>query len=198
MKQLSQGAEAKIYLDKEIIKDRFAKTYRIEEIDISLRKCRTRRETKVLDRLSQIDFPAPRLIDSDDKGMKIRMEYLNGKKVRDILEGSDYRKICKEVGRLIAMMHDNGIIHGDLTTSNMIFTDKVNFIDFGLSYFSDKIEDKAVDLHLLRQALESKHYKIWEPCFKAALEGYEKSINAKETIKRLDKVEQRGRNKQKS
>ena len=149
MKQLSQGAEAKIYLDKDIVKDRFKKSYRLEEIDTKLRKFRTRRETKILTKLHEINFPVPKLIESDDKSMKIKMEYLDGKKVRDMLEESDYKKICKEIGKLIAVMHDNGIIHGDLTTSNMVFTDKVNFIDFGLSYFSDRTEDKAVDLFLL-------------------------------------------------
>jgi TP53 regulating kinase-like protein len=198
MKQLSQGAEAKIYLDNEIVKDRFKKSYRLEEIDTKLRKFRTRREAKILTKLSEINFPVPELIESDDKEMKIRMEFLDGKKVRDILEESDYKKMCKEIGKLIAIMHDNGVIHGDLTTSNMVFTDKVNFIDFGLSYFSDKVEDKAVDLHLLRQALESKHHKVWEDCFKAALEGYKTSENYKATITRLEKVEARGRNKQKS
>jgi TP53 regulating kinase-like protein len=198
MKQLSQGAEAKIYLDKDIVKDRFKKSYRLEEIDTKLRKFRTRRETKILTKLHEINFPVPKLIESDDKSMKIKMEYLDGKKVRDMLEESDYKKICKEIGKLIAVMHDNGIIHGDLTTSNMVFTDKVNFIDFGLSYFSDRTEDKAVDLHLLRQALESKHYRVWEDCFKAALKGYEKSEDYKTTMTRLEKVEARGRNKQKS
>ena len=119
--------------------------------------------------------------------------------MRDILEKSDYKKISEEIGEKIAVMHDKGIIHGDLTTSNMIFSNgKVYLIDFGLSFFSDKIEDREVDLHLLRQALESKHYKLWEKCFKSALKGYEKSKFAEQTIKRLEKVELRGRNKQKS
>ena len=73
---------------------------------------------------------------------------------------------------------------------------KIFFIDFGLSFFSDKTEDKAVDLHLLKKALESKHYKIFEECFKAALEGYKKSDNYEAIIKRFQIVEKRGRYKE--
>ena len=93
-------------------------------------------------------------------------------------------------------MHNNNIIHGDLTTSNMILENEIYFIDFGLSFFSDKTEDKAVDLHLLRHALESKHHKIFEKSFKAVLNGYKsKCRKYNETIKRLEKVESRGRYK---
>jgi Kae1-associated kinase Bud32 len=91
-----------------------------------------------------------------------------------------------------------GIIHGDLTTSNMILNSEVFFIDFGLSFFSEKVEDKAVDLHLLRQALESKHYKVWEECFTAVRQGYEGTANDAELVlKRLEVVESRGRYKRK-
>ncbi|HLC62675.1 MAG TPA: O-sialoglycoprotein endopeptidase, partial [Candidatus Nanoarchaeia archaeon] len=80
------------------------------------------------------------------------------------------------------------------TTSNMIYSKEIYFIDFGLSFFSEKAEDKAVDLHLLKEALESKHYKIWEECFKSVLEAYKKEANKSgETLKRLEAVEKRGR-----
>ena len=70
---------------------------------------------------------------------------------------------------------------------------EIYFIDFGLSFFSQKIEDKAVDLHLLKQALESKHYKIWEKCFKEVLEGYKAAKDYNEVMARFEKVEKRGR-----
>ena len=80
----------------------------------------------------------------------------------------------------------------------MILDKEIYFIDFGLSFFSNKIEDKAVDLHLLRQALESKHYKIWEKAFESVLFGYKsKAQDAKEILARFEKVEERGRNKTK-
>ena len=72
---------------------------------------------------------------------------------------------------------------------------KVYFIDFGLGYISKKIEDKAVDIHLLKQALEAKHFKNWEVLFKSFLKGYSKSKDYKEVIERLKKVEARGRYK---
>jgi len=198
MKKISQGAEAKLYLtDNKIIKDRFRKDYRIKEIDKKLRKSRTRREAKLFDKLSAIDFPSPGLIKSDDKE-KIIMEFIKGPKIRDILEKENHQKLSEEIGKKIAILHNNNIIHGDLTTSNMILNKEIYFIDFGLSFFSHKIEDKAVDLHLLKQALESKHYKIWEKCFKAALKGYKKEgKDAHEVLERLEKVEKRGRYKAK-
>ena len=194
MKLIGKGAEAELYQDKDkVIKKRISKGYRIKELDNTLRKSRTRREAKVLQKLPK-EIPAPELIHMDDKNMDIDMTYVKGEKVRDILDNN--LSICKEIGEKIAIMHNAGIIHGDLTTSNMIFNNKVYFIDFGLSYFSEKIEDKAGDLHLMRQALESKHYKVYEKAFEQVLKGYKfKSNNFKAIIERLEKVEARGRNK---
>ncbi len=196
MKKIAQGAEAKIFLaDSKIIKDRFKKDYRIEEIDTRLRKSRTKRESKIFDKLASINFPSPRLIRTDKKE-KIEMEFIEGPKVRDILEEKDYKKLSEEIGKKLAILHNNNIIHGDLTTSNMILNKEIYFIDFGLSYASHKIEDKAVDLHLLKQALESKHYKIWEDCFNSAIEAYKKeSEQSDEILNRLETVEGRGRYK---
>lgn len=199
MKQIGDGAEAIIYLDKDIIKHRIEKSYRHKDIDIKLRKFRTRRESKILKKLEQLNFPAPKLIKTDEKEMKIVMEYINAPRLRDALEKKDHKKLCKEIGEKIAFLHNNDIIHGDLTTSNMLLTteppNKLYFIDFGLSFFSKRLEDKAVDLHLLRQALESKHHKIWEDCFSSILKGYKKAQDYKEILNRFKKVESRGRYK---
>ena len=199
MKQkIDSGAEATIYLDgTKIIKDRLKKEYRHPEIDNKLRKSRTRREAKVLDKLKAIDFPAPTLHDMCDKAMQLRMDMIQGNKIRDILY-KDPAALSEEMGKKIGILHANDIIHGDLTTSNMILEKEIKFIDFGLSFFSNKVEDKAVDLHLLRQALESKHYEIWEKCFEAALRGYkETNPDSRLVLSRLEKVESRGRNKHK-
>ncbi|MBW3015721.1 Kae1-associated serine/threonine protein kinase [Candidatus Woesearchaeota archaeon] len=194
---IGQGAEATLYKDGDIVrKERFVKAYRIKEIDDKLRKSRTRREAKVIQKLTEIGFPGPSLNLMDDKGMKIEMSFVNGKKLRDVLH-NNHKELSKEIGRKLAILHKNDIIHADLTTSNMILDDQIYFIDFGLSFFSTKVEDKACDLHLLRQALESKHYQIYDECFEAVLEGYKEYEGAGEVIKRLDKVEKRGRNKSK-
>jgi len=193
MKQISSGAEAIIYKDENIIKDRVKKDYRIPEIDVPLRQFRTRRESKVLTRLEEIGFSAPKLVKTDRKSI-IEMEEIPGEKVRNVL----IPKMCKEIGKKIAILHNNNIVHGDLTTSNMILNKEVYLIDFGLSKFSEKIEDKAVDIHLFRQALESKHDQIWEECYKIFLDEYKKNADrSKEIMTRLDKIELRGRNKSK-
>ena len=192
---ISKGAEAEIYLEEgKIIKNRISKRYRIKELDLALRKFRTKREAKIMTRLPA-EISHPQLLKTDDTA--IEMTYLQGKKVRDILDSN--LDLCEEIGEKVALMHNAGIIHGDLTTSNMIlFKGKIYLIDFGLSFFSRKTEDKAVDLHLLYQALESKHYKVVEKAFKLILKGYSsKSHNFNEIMIRFHQVQQRGRNKSK-
>jgi TP53 regulating kinase-like protein len=194
MEKISQGAEAVIYRDgASIIKERVAKTYRLPIVDDMLRGFRTRREAKVIAKLNALGVPTPMLEKMDDKTMKITMEYIDGVKLRDCLT----KKYSYDIGKTIATMHANDIIHGDLTTSNMILKNgKVYFIDFGLSFFSKKAEDKAVDLHLLKRALDSKHHEISEECFAEALRGYtENYADSAAVLKRLELVEKRGRNK---
>jgi Kae1-associated kinase Bud32 len=193
-KLIAQGAEAKLFLENnKIIKNRFPKSYRIKGIDEKLRGVRTRREAKVLGKLEALGFPVPKILKNDEKENLV-IEKIDGRLIKDILEKSDYRKLCAEIGKKIAILHNNSIIHGDLTTSNMIFNKQTYFIDFGLSFFSDKAEDRAVDLHLLKEGLESKHFRIWESCFKSALDSYKKEARkSKETLKRLEAVEKRGR-----
>ena len=193
-KLIAQGAEAKLFLeDDKIIKQRFQKTYRVKEIDDTLRGFRTRREAKILQKLAAISFPSPKLIKNDEKENLV-IEKINGKLIKDVLGMPDYEKLCEEIGEKIAILHSNSIIHGDLTTSNMIMAGEIFFIDFGLSFFSEKAEDRAVDLHLLKEALESKHYKIWEEAFKIVLDAYKKEAKKSgETLKRLEAVEKRGR-----
>ncbi|MBI2659863.1 Kae1-associated serine/threonine protein kinase [Candidatus Woesearchaeota archaeon] len=195
---IAQGAEAKLFLeDNRILKQRFPKKYRIKQIDEKLRGFRTRREAKILQKLEAINFPAPRLISNDEKENLV-IENVRGNLVKDILEKSDYKKLCSDIGKKVAILHNNLIIHGDLTTSNMIFNKEIYFIDFGLSFFSEKAEDRAVDLHLLKEGLESKHYRIWEKCFRCALEAYKKEAKKSvETLKRLEIVEKRGRYRRK-
>lgn len=197
MKIIAQAAEAVIKTDGEkVVKERIKKGYRIGEIDDELRKRRTRSEAKTISKINKL-IPSPKIISYDDKSMTIEMEFIKGEKISDVLEKKDYKKLCRIIGKQVAILHNHNIVHGDLTTSNFILSDnKVYFIDFGLSQHSTKVEDKAVDLHLLRQALESKHYTIWEECFKSVLEAYKaEAKQGKETIKRLHIVEKRGRYK---
>ncbi|PIN87040.1 Kae1-associated kinase Bud32 [Candidatus Woesearchaeota archaeon CG10_big_fil_rev_8_21_14_0_10_44_13] len=201
MNLIAQGAEAKLFAENgEILKQRFEKAYRHPLIDMRLRKCRTRQEARLLERLALMNFPSPRLADFSDKSMEIRMQQINGVLLKDVLH-EKHLEFSNEIGRRVAELHNKNIIHGDLTTSNMMLdsSNRINFIDFGLSFISDKAEDKAVDLHLLKQALESKHYLIFEECFNTALDAYkEHGINSELVMQRLEKVESRGRNKRKN
>jgi len=194
---ISQGAEAIIIREgNNIVKNRISKSYRLEELDKKLRQFRTRREAKVLEKLQEINFSSPKLINCDDKNMKLTMNFIEGQKIRDVINKDNFQELCNEIGKKIAQLHDKNIIHSDLTTSNMIFSDELNLIDFGLSFFSDKPEDKAVDLHLLARAFESKHYELYPEAIQIILESYKKNCsNSSEILKRLEVVQKRGRNK---
>jgi len=191
-----QGAEAVIKMQKNIaIKARIKKNYRISIMDDKLRKQRTKKEIKLLEKAQNL-IPVPKIIKSSE--FSIEMEQIKGKKLSEYLDKLKNRNyIAEQIGKNIAILHDNNIIHGDLTTSNMIYSkNKVYFIDFGLGYESNKTEDKATDLHLIKQALEAKHFKFFESLFKSILKGYKISKNCSEVLKRLEAVEKRGRYKQ--
>ncbi|MFA5857083.1 MAG: KEOPS complex kinase/ATPase Bud32 [Candidatus Pacearchaeota archaeon] len=196
IKKISQGAEAFITLNNnQVIKNRIKKSYRINEIDNKLIKSRTRSEAKIIEKLNGI-IPVPKIIKTNNED-EIIMEYLEGKKLSESLEKLDYLRIAKSLGNSIGKMHDKDIIHGDLTTSNMIEKNNlVYLIDFGLAYHSKKIEDKAVDLHLLKQALDAKHFTINKEFFNILLDSYS-SKDKVEIIKRIKTIESRGRYKDK-
>lgn len=201
MKIIAQGAEAVLKQENDnLIKERIPKKYRIKEIDDKIRRLRTRSEARLLERASSI-IKVPKIIKVDDKKMEIVMEFIEGEKLSENLDNiKEKNKIIEKIGESIAMLHNKNIIHGDLTTSNMILKkDGVFFIDFGLGFVSPKLEDKAVDIHLLRQALESKHYIHYQKCFEGFLKGYKKkSDDYNNIINRLEKVEKRGRYKGKN
>jgi len=238
-KIIAQGAEAKIILSKDTItKDRISKSYRIPELDKKIRKSRTKAETKLLAKASEIiNSPIP---ETSKEIHKIKMPFIDGKKLSDYLDKfplAKQKQICKQIGEDVAKLHDAEIIHGDLTTSNMILVEnkidmknkivnkkskddvklikrvvvgdgglRIYFIDFGLGFISRKFEDKAVDIHLFKQALEAKHFKNWEVLFKEFKKGYknpwgggrgrgEQSQDSKIVFERLKAVEKRGRYK---
>ena len=198
MKIIAQGAEAKIIDEKKtILKQRFKKTYRIPELDDSIRQFRTRREAKVYERLMGLKFAVPKMISHSDKTMEIRIEKLKGRKMRDVLKSSNCVNFGKEIGRKVALLHSNGIIHGDLTTSNMIFAKEIHFIDFGLSFFSKREEDRAVDIHMFKEMLCGTHPEISKTTYVAFVSGYEILPEADAVLKKMDEVEARGRNKKK-
>jgi Kae1-associated kinase Bud32 len=193
MKLISQAAEAKIYLDgKNIIKDRIKKGYRIAFIDNKLIKQRTKKEAKILLKLTEL---CPKLISAESN--RIVMEYIKGPTLKNILNKKP--ELAFMAGKEIAKIHSKEIIHGDLTTSNMILSNKkLIIIDFGLSFYSKKTEDQAVDIHLFKQALMSKHHAVYEEAYNYFIDGYKSYKNSKEVLSRLNDVEKRGRYKGKN
>lgn len=198
--KIAQGAEAIIYLkDGKIVKERISKNYRHEDIDQKIRKRNTRFEARLLEKAAGI-IPVPKLFKSCDKTMVIEMEFIEGEKLRDVVDkmsSKERKDAFRRVGKKVAMLHNKGIIHGDLTTSNMLIREKIYFVDFGLGFISTKVEDKAVDLHLLKQALQSKHHRHFQECFDAVMDGYREEIKDFDKFeKRFGAVESRGRYKQ--
>lgn len=205
MKLISQGAEAKIFLDEGrnlIVKDRIAKSYRHPELDKRLRKRRTKSEKKILKSSRELaGINVPDVKDSEDFD-KIYMDFVEGKRLSEHLDGFELerqKEFMKEVGRMIARIHSREIIHGDLTTSNLVLkpSEEIYLIDFGLGSFSKKLEDKAVDLRLFKQAIEAKHFENFDELFEQVLEGYKEiSEEAGKVIERMKRVENRRRYKQ--
>ena len=195
---IDRGAEAIILRDKgKIIKKRVKKKYRHKKIDQKLRKKRTRWEGRNMERVKS-EINIPQIFDVNEKDKEISMEFIEGDRLSEVLNGFPLKKqkeIIREIGEEVSKMHQQNIIHGDLTTSNMILNENnIYFIDFGLSFHSLRVEDRAVDIHLLRQALEAKHFKTWKKLWKEFKENYNPKNN-KKVLERLKKVESRGRYK---
>jgi TP53 regulating kinase-like protein len=122
---------------------------------------------------------------------EIIMEFIEGQNIRDMLTCD----ICYKIGRCAALLHASNIIHGDLTTSNFVMNKRLVLLDFGLSYYSERTEDMATDIRLIKEVFSSAHIAVRKafPCF---VEGYTSVAGAKKTDKILENVrtiEQRGR-----
>ena len=196
MIKIAQGAEAVLYQDGAlVIKERISKGYRLASLDESLRRFRTKREAKVLSKLEELNFPAPHLKEFSEA--RLTMDFIHGEKLRDVLLKGKEDNFADQIGELVGRLHLKNIIHGDLTTSNMIMNnDRLNLIDFGLSSFSEKTEDKAVDLFLLEKGLMSTHPDISDKIFKKIVSRYKKAYpESAKVLERLEQVKKRGRNK---
>lgn len=202
-KILYQGAEAKIikknYHEKTVVeKKRVSKKYRIKEIDQKLISHRTLEESKLINTSRKTGISVPIIYDINLFDGIITMEYIDGKKIKELISFFDEKKreyICKKIGENIAKLHLNDIIHGDLTTSNMILSDdRIYFIDFGLGFISSELEDKGVDLHVLMEAFNSTHSE-YSDCFTNVLKGYSNIMGKKseEVKKKIDEIIKRGR-----
>ncbi|QQG40062.1 MAG: Kae1-associated serine/threonine protein kinase [Candidatus Aenigmatarchaeota archaeon] len=197
MEQIARGAEAVLYRkDNELVKARIEKGYRLRELDAKLRTERTKTEARLMDAARRAGVPVPMIREVRESTLK--MDFLEGERLRDAIDLVDSKQriiIANTIGRHVGRLHRNGIVHGDLTTSNMIMHEgRVYFIDFGLGTFSTSVEDRAVDLYLLHNALKSTHYKNLKPLWANITKGYKKEFNeGARVLDRLKKVEVRGR-----
>lgn len=174
MKLLGFGSEAAIYENNSfIIKRRIKKDYRINEIDEKLRKNRSRAEFNIMRFLYESGLNVPKPIKYVESKKEIYMEKIDGKRLAESFSLED----SKSIGKMIADMHNLGVIHGDLTTANMIKKEgKVYLIDFGLSYYSLKDEDIASDIFLFKNALKSKHNEVYREAYAMCLDAYKSQI----------------------
>ena len=124
------------------------------------------------------------------------MQEIPGKPIHDLPE-LKIVELSKEIGKLVGILHKNGVMHGDLTTSNFIlFKNTVFVIDFGLSQNTIKPEDHAVDLRLIKEILNSAHAKIMDASWKNFLSGYKSVVgnaNYVRITKLVSEIESRGR-----
>ncbi|MBH59084.1 MAG: Kae1-associated kinase Bud32 [Thaumarchaeota archaeon] len=197
------GAEATVTVTEwfgisAISKRRDVKKYRRHEIDEFIRSNRTLKEANMLNKVRErLDVPSIYFVDL--RQAEIIMENVEGTKVRDVLTKSESNKaeIGKKIGEMVATLHKNHIIHGDLTTSNMIIrkNGSICLIDFGLSTTSKKLEDKGVDIRLFKGILQSAHNDVFNIVFNNFKKGY-KSImrnSTEEIFSIVKKIEMRGR-----
>ena len=195
---LAKGAEAIIYKEVwygfvVVRKVRIPKRYRDARLDRTLRIRRTINEARLLYDARRLGVSVPAIIDIIVDSTTIIMEYIEGIRLRDELNNmsiNEIAKIMRKVGILVGTLHSNGIVHGDLTTSNMIMSKSGNIflIDFGLGMHSDDLEDIGVDLHVFLRALESTHTHVADICFHQFLKGY-KEVMGEDKVKRaVDKV----------
>ena len=205
-KLLKKGAEASLFHAswhgrKVIVKARFPKKYRPAELDEKIRGYRTVHEPQLMHEAKKAGVPTPTIFLVDVKNAAITMEFVEGKQVKQLLAGiskEERQALCVNIGELIGKLHRHGVIHGDLTTSNMILTGegKIFLVDFGLGEKNTEVEARGVDLHLMKRALQSTHYQFADECFRNVLKGYSAVLGAEDAEKVFEKIreiERRGR-----
>jgi len=205
VKLIAKGAEADLWHDPNwngrdvLIKRRGEKKYRHPELDRAIRRSRTIHEADIIHRAKLAGVPTPILYQVDPAGATITMQYVEGERVRDIVDSLGVMKkveLFRLIGLQAGRLHRSGIIHGDLTTSNMIKAeDSVVFVDFGLGELSSEAEKRGVDLHLMRRMLKSTHFTHSDELFSAFEEGYRGIMGAEadDALRRMREIERRGR-----
>lgn len=201
MKLIKKGAEGDIFLTKHqgipaILKTRKRKPYRNTILDEKIRRQRTIRESSILSEVKSFGIRTPLVYQVNLTDCTILMQFIKGDLVRN-LKGKRLIAACKEIGKITGILHKNGIMHGDLTTSNFISNkNRIYTVDFGLSQRTHKLEDHAVDLRLFKEILSSEHVEVMEKLWPSFLAGYKSVVGSERFIKILSdvaKIERRGR-----
>ncbi len=205
---LKKGAEANLYLANfhgrmAVLKKRVPKEYRPKALDEQIRSYRTVHEPQLMHEAKKAGVPTPVIFLVDVKNTTIVMEYIRGKQVKQLLDEvseTERQNLCFTIGASVARLHEYGIVHGDLTTSNLIqeSKDRVYFVDFGLGDKTRELEARGVDLHLMKRALQSTHYKFADECFDQAMKGYSTfvgSATSGKVLEKISEIEKRGRYK---
>jgi TP53 regulating kinase-like protein len=203
---LKKGAEASLYLAywyerKAVIKVRIPKRYRPEALDRQIRSYRTVHEPQLIHEAKAAGVPTPLIYMVNVTQSSITMEFVEGQQIKQMMnkvQKDQRQKLCLIIGESIGKLHRQGLIHGDLTTSNMILSPegKIFFVDFGLGEKNIELEAQGVDLHLMKRALQSTHYQFWEDCFKNILCGYSSVLGvevAEKVYEKIREIERRGR-----
>jgi Kae1-associated kinase Bud32 len=203
-KLVGRGAEAELRLvewmgRKALAKRRIPKAYRLPELDRSLRQGRTKVEARLLRDARAAGVPTPLVYDVDlaEDSCTITMEYIDGEQVKRLLNSgskSETKKLCRIIGESVGRLHSGGIVHGDLTTSNMLWSEeRMYFIDFGLGGLSEEIEVQGVDIRVLKEAFTSTHAQL-KGAFEDIIRGYESTFKrGKEAVARMKEIASRGR-----
>jgi TP53 regulating kinase-like protein len=186
-----RGAEAVVLIEEDkVVKTRIKKDYRVRELDERLRTERTRAEAKIMSEARRLGIPTPIIYDVGR--FDLVMEVIEGEPLKDVIDDEKAR----QAGVLVGRLHGGGIIHGDLTTSNMLVKgERIYLIDFGLSFWDEMLESRGVDVHVFYQTLISSH-REHERLMAAFAEGYRSSFKgADEVLERVREIEYRGRYK---
>jgi Kae1-associated kinase Bud32 len=197
MKIIKQGAEATLFksnfLNKTVlIKKRISKKYRHNELENRIVKARIKKETNLLKKMRTTGIKTPIVFNVNLKTQEIAMEFIKGNTMKFYLDKKQKTEMLSIIGKKIGLMHSNNLIHGDLTTSNILINGKEPvFIDFGLGFESNKLEDKAVDLVGLKKIFNATHTEISNGWNKI-ISGYKKGNHyAEQVIQQIKEVEKR-------
>jgi TP53 regulating kinase and related kinases len=196
---LSKGAEADIYRTRwfgndAVSKIRVKKPYRQKSLDNEIRRNRTLREATMLSNAKETGVRTPFIYFVDPVSAEIVMEFIEGINVKEKMD----ENLALHMGRYAGLLHINNLIHNDLTTSNFINSknNQLVLLDFGLSFFSERLEDKAVDIRLVKEVFSSSYASIYDLIFSRFLLGYSSIIGQKDmraTLRIVHEIEQRGR-----